>query len=392
MAKRAPVLSPPAPAPAPAALNRNLFNTGLAEIEVSEIGHDHELDEAVIAFANADFSHCEDLLTQITSPKGVRYSHPDTWLVLFDLYRATGQQQRFEALTLSYAEHFQRSAPQWFSLPHLVIEASHGDPTRPNTADVGWVCPARLDLEALAQLSSHLLQLPSPWVLDWRQITAIDTEAAAKLHSVFNHWANQPLEMCWHNPERLLAVLQENTPVGARDVDPAFWMARLSALRLANRPDQFDEVAIDYCVTYEVSPPSWEPSKSTVKVGDSQLGSQSAPLSVIGDITTTELHPPESGGSAHSITTLELSGQLSGDIGQVLSMLDARLGESMFVHISCALLIRVDFIAAGDLLNWVIGKRAEGRHISFIEVHRLVALMMGAMGITEHAGVKLRQA
>jgi hypothetical protein len=68
------------------------------------------------------------------------------------------------------------------------------------------------------------------------------------------------------------------------------------------------------------------------------------------------------------------------------------LGESRFVHISCALLIRVDFIAAGDLLNWVIAKRAEARHVSFIEVHRLVALMLGAMGITEHAAVRLRQA
>ncbi len=385
--RRAPVLSAPAPAPA---VNRNLLNTGLAEIEVSEIGHDHELDEAVIAFANADFSYCEQLLTQITSPKGSRHNQADTWLVLFDLYRATGQQLRFDSLTLDYANHFQRSAPQWFSLPQLVIEAAQGDPTRPSANDIGWVCPARLDLEGLAQLSSQLLQLPSPWVLDWRLLMSIDTEAAAKLHSVFNHWASQTVEMCWLNPDRLLSVLQENTPVGSRDVDPAFWLARMSALRLCNRPDQFDEIAIDYCVTYEVSPPSWEPAKGTVRIGDSQLGTQSAPLSVIGDITTTEMMPV-GGGNAHSITSLELSGQLSGDIGTVLAMLDSRLGESMFVHISCALLLRVDFIAAGDVLNWVIAKRSEGRHVSFTEVHRLVALMFGAMGITEHAGVKLRQ-
>ena len=44
---------------------------------------------------------------------------------------------------------------------------------------------------------------------------------------------------------------------GVRDADPAFWQLRLDALRMTNRPDQFDEAAIDYCVTYEVSPPSW---------------------------------------------------------------------------------------------------------------------------------------
>lgn len=364
------------------------------QVEVSEVVHDHELDEAVIAFANADFSHCEQLLIQLTAHRGSRYKNPETWLVLFDLFRATGQQQRFDALTISYAELFQRSAPQWFSLPQLVIEASRNSTvalTRANTSEVGWVCPARLDLEALGQLSSQLLQMPSPWVLDWRLLMSIDTEAAAKLYSVFTQWANQPISMCWLNPERLLTVLQENTPAAMRDVDPAFWLARLAALRLANRPDQFDEVAIDYCVTYEVSPPSWEAAKGQIRIGDSQLHTQSAPLSVIGDVATTEANLADQGGM-HAITTLELSGQLSGDIGTVLSTLDTRLGESRFVHISCALLIRVDFIAAGDLLNWVIAKRAEARHVSFIEVHRLVALMLGAMGITEHAAVRLRQA
>ncbi len=409
VARRAPVLnSPPPPAPppptaptpmpspAPAPVSaRNVFSPAMAQqVEVSEVVHDHELDEAVIAFANADFSHCEQLLIQLTAHRGSRYKNPETWLVLFDLFRATGQQQRFDALTISYAELFQRSAPQWFSLPQLVIEASRNSTvalTRANTSEVGWVCPARLDLEALGQLSSQLLQMPSPWVLDWRLLMSIDTEAAAKLYSVFTQWANQSISMCWLNPERLLTVLQENTPAAMRDVDPAFWLARLAALRLANRPDQFDEVAIDYCVTYEVSPPSWEAAKGQIRIGDSQLHTQSAPLSVIGDVATTEANLADQSGM-HAITTLELSGQLSGDIGTVLSTLDTRLGESRFVHISCALLIRVDFIAAGDLLNWVIAKRAEGRHVSFIEVHRLVALMLGAMGITEHAAVRLRQA
>ena len=53
---------------------------------------------------------------------------------------------------------------------------------------------------------------------------------------------------------------------------------------------------------------------------------------------------------SQSLTTLELSGQLSGDIGALLEVLDSRLGEARLIHISCALLIRVDFIAAW--LSW----------------------------------------
>jgi hypothetical protein len=168
-------------------------------------------------------------------------------------------------------------------------------------------------------------------------------------------------------------------------------MARLEALRLVNRPDQFDEVAIDYCVTYEVSPPSWEPSKCAARSDESAPNTQSAPLSMLSEAVTTVQGAVE-GQNSVSVTSLELSGQLSGDIGELLAMLDRRLGEARAVRISCALLIRVDFISAGDLLNWVISKRTEGRDTRFTDVHRLVALMFGAMGIVEHAQVELRSA
>ena len=58
---------------------------------------------------------------------------------------------------------------------------------------------------------------------------------------------------------------------------------------------------------------------------------------------------------------------------------------------SCSRLIRVDFIAAGDLLNWVLVRRNENRSVSFTDSHRLVALFFGAMGINEHARITVRQ-
>ena len=88
---------------------------------------------------------------------------------------------------------------------------------------------------------------------------------------------------------------------------------------------------------------------------------------------------------------VELSGQLIGDIGATLTRLDAQLGKSPIVSVSCARLIRVDFIAAGDLLNWVLAKRSEARTVLFVDSHRLVALFFGAMGINEHAKVQVRK-
>ena len=58
--------------------------------------------------------------------------------------------------------------------------------------------------------------------------------------------------------------------------------------------------------------------------------------------------------------------------------------------ISCARLIRIDFSAAGTLLNWATARQAEGRQVQFVEVHRLVAAFFNVIGIAEHARVIAR--
>ena len=360
-------------------------------VEVNEVVHDAELDEAVIAFANADFVECEQSLTALVKPNAARHQHADTWHVLLDLYRATGQQVKFEALSLAYAHQFGRSSPQWYSLPKRVADAAADE--RPNTrgvkGDVGWVCPALLDAEAVAKLRSTTLQLPLPWVLDWTALERLDEEAAANLNLLFRQWAPQALDMRWLGAEHLLSSLRDAAPTGVRDADPAFWMARLEALRLANRPDQFDEAAIDYCVTFEVSPPSWERARCQVRASTAALSTNPPSLSIVGEVASTF---PDSGllddGTAgQQVTTVDLSGQLAGDISATLLQIDAKLGAASLVQVSCARLIRVDFIAAGDLLNWVLAKRTQNRSITFADAHRLVALFFGAMGINEHARV-----
>lgn len=359
----------------------------------AEVAHDPDLDEAVIAFANADFEQCEQALTSLTGPAGSRAQHAETWLVVFDLYRATGQQHKFESLAMDYAQQFGWSAPQWFSMPKLVAEAASEE--RPTSSriegQVGWVCPNHLDADGVADLASRALQMPLPWVFDWSAMEGIDAEASGRLSELFRSWMPQDLDMRWLSGERLFIVLQEAAPTGVRDADPAFWQLRLDALRMTNRPDQFDEAAIDYCVTYEVSPPSWEPARCLVRITGSNQFTTQPPLSVVSDVSTSFQESQLSDDPAMiQVGTVELSGQLVGDIGATLKKMDGELGTAKIVNVSCARLIRVDFIAAGDLLNWVLARRAENRTVSFVDAHRMVALFFGAMGINEHANVKVR--
>src|SRR4029079_9222994 len=150
-------------------------------------------------------------------------------------------------------------------------------------------------------------------------LRSVDPEAAMQLSMLFRLWAGQSLEMRWIAGDRLFTVLAEAAPTGVRGADPAFWLTRLDALRLPNRADQFDETAIDYCVTYEVSPPSWEPARCQVHISGSGQGTTQPPLSLVSDVSTSfEESQLTTDAGLIQVGKVELSGQLVGDIGMTL--------------------------------------------------------------------------
>ena len=61
------------------------------------------------------------------------------------------------------------------------------------------------------------------------------------------------------------------------------------------------------------------------------------------------------------------------------------------VFVDCSRLKRLDFVAAGQLLNAVTGLRAAGRTLEFAEPSHLVAALLAVMGLHELATVALRR-
>ena len=84
---------------------------------------------------------------------------------------------------------------------------------------------------------------------------------------------------------------------------------------------------------------------------------------------------------------VELSGEILGDAADVLARLAAGRQESNRLVVSCTRLIRVDFTAAGSILNWVAEQQGEGCQVQFRDVNRIVAAFFNVIGITEHARV-----
>ena len=373
--------------------------TNMMALEVMEIAHDAELEEASIRYANGDDAGAEAGLLEMLAAGSVRAGQSEAWMVLFDLYRATDQQDKFENTATRFVQKFERSAPQWFSLPdavkQLAVPLAAASAQGP-VAD--WICPSSVGIQTIAALNAVLTKVPMPWRLDWSNLKTVEPAAVEAMCKAFSNWAEQPVQLCFVGDDQLQQILQKNTPSGKHDSDQNWWQLRMQALRVTHRPDEFELAALDFCVTYEVSPPSWETGRCDYRSIDAH-GKAMATHTIIGDVfrdscpSGVSLQDGDSILSSQmgNLLSVELSGQIQGDAAAMLDLLEAKLKGADTMVISCAKLIRVDFSAAGTLLNWVCARQEENRSVHFCDVNRLVAAFFNVIGITEHAKVTSRR-
>ena len=86
-----------------------------------------------------------------------------------------------------------------------------------------------------------------------------------------------------------------------------------------------------------------------------------------------------------------LSGHIEGDAGELLAGMEGQVPAGEPLIILCDRLIRIDFSAAGSVLNWAAEQQAHGRVVQFQNLHRLVAVFFNVVGISEHAWVVPRK-
>jgi ABC-type transporter Mla MlaB component len=412
-AAKVPVPVPAAVTPPPVAaarLEASLYDSApstpaeFMPTQVNQFAHDPAIEAAAILFANGDYEGAGRSLLALLTGSDVHGELEQVWMSLFDLYRVTGDRTRFDGAAIDYAARRGRSAPQWGSSQEIA-QAQVADITmQPAGNGSDWTAPAELGLSELDRLNSVLAMGGASWHMNWSALTTVESKMLPELVRLFSEWAACSLRICFVGAEHLDDLLRNATPRGNAEVSRDWWLWRLAALRLAHREDDFEIAALDYCITYEMSPPAWEPprcdysSRVTDKaqealdsliIGEDLVSTLPAAFSVTNMGTATDLETATAGLAAteNSFELVALSGEMHGDAAAALAKLDeGRIGCDKLV-VDCRQLMRVDFAAAGSLLNWTSACTAEGCQVEFKNVNRLVATFFSVVGIDEFARI-----
>ena len=364
-----------------------------AAVDGDTLRTDPELEEAAIRFANGDDAGAErSLLEALRSPQVAPESAWSWTAALLDLYRATDQFDAFVQAVQEFGGHLDGLEPQWLSLSEAEESDSPKAPAAPpverrvpERSDAIWECPIELTEAGMEDLREAMASSPLPWLLSWRRLQRIAPAAMPLLDGLFASLCSEAVALSFCGADTLVQVLQAQTPSGVRSVDPAWWTVRLNALRTMQLHDEFELAALDYCVTYEVSPPPWEVARCKYTPGEGAhlRAAPASPASTA--FAATSLVAIDERASVR----LRLRGEIRGEASDLLaSEFDGQSGTA--VAVSCQALLRVDFSAAGSILNWVATRQAEGCSIQFRDVHRLVAAFFNVIGINEHARVTPR--
>jgi anti-anti-sigma regulatory factor len=341
-------------------------------------------EEAAVLYSNGQATAAANVLWQAVKDDALAGQARQGWSLLFDLYQATGRKEDFESLAIDFSARFETSPPTWDDTaappPEPEPEAAGGVPA---AVSLG----ATLDAQSLKQLEQlqRNAQRHRTVLLDAASVRSVDALGADLLLRVLTVFERGQRELLVQGAESLLDALAPCIEPGRRDVSEACWLLQLALLRLLGRQQVFDDLSIDYCVTYEVSPPAWEPMPPSIRTAATGTATAEA------DASSASRAAAGDGGFSAGPEGFALVGELTGRAQVALGALREYAADRAEVVIDCSRLRRVDFVAAGELLNEVVGLRTGGKYLVFKDLNHVVAALLAVMGIPELAEIRLRR-
>ena len=333
------------------------------------------LENAALLYASGQAAPARTLLEQgVATDHDARLS-PLAWLALFDLMQRAGDRNGFDQLALQYVVQFERSAPSW--------EEHGARPAAVKAGSAGGYIAISGKLTAasapqVATLDRAVEKGAAQARVDLGQVAGYDDEGARLLARALAAARRKACPLSIQKPEKLRALLAAALKRGAEAGEGA-WTLALELLQWQQQREAFEDLAIEYAVAFEQSPPSWEPPP--VPPAAVQEGS----------VASAAAEAAEAGELAQELEMLVWTGVMAGTALPQLAQLAGFAERRAIVPVDMCGVERVDFVCAGALLNAINRIEAQRKSVQVVGATPIVRALLLLIGISPRHFVKKAQ-
>jgi anti-anti-sigma regulatory factor len=205
---------------------------------------------------------------------------------------------------------------------------------------------------------AELIEQNKPVKVDCGKLVGCDDPVAGQLAGLLSDARKRRVPLTLEQVDAFMARLNERLVAGDQSRAPA-WLLLLELLQRHGTQEMFEERAVDYAVTFELSPPSWEATPAV------------APEVV-----------------AHDAVPHDDACYLSGDLKNCrFEDLVPVLENTELPIIDFSGVRRMDFFSAGQLVNRIAPYKLQGREILIRSPNHLVAELMAVVGLNKQARI-----
>jgi len=285
------------------------------------------------------------------------------WGGLFDLLQVLGRRPAFDALALTFARRFEKSPPAWNGALDSGNTASE---TTGGRAHVSLSGTLNVRVGEVLKQTMKLAATSTMVRMDLSKLTDADNDGATLLLRGIAALKRAKKEFVFGSPEHLAKILAAKLAPGERS-NESMWLLLLELYQQAFRQDEFEEAAVNYAITFEVSPPSWEalPARSE-------------------EAQQPEAAPPQ------KAEGFALRGQLLGAGAGEFAPLEAVLAGRDEFDIDARKLVRIDAASAGQLLEVLTRLHGKGKKLRISGLSTLVAAYLETLGFADVAELRAR--
>lgn len=353
--KATPPARKPTFAPAPAAeaphtetlLTMDMGGSGIV-VEETSGAPQSPVDEAAILYASGQSETAERMLQGILATGDHR-----AWHMLFDLYCVQTREKEFEQLALDYAMRFETSPPVWQKI------GCNGATKAQQAQAASLELPSLLDKTAAAALREGIGATAKNTAvrIDFSRIAMIDESGADECARILAAARKAKRKLQVSGVETLIALLQDlNRATHSRTVH---WLLLLELYQTLGLQENFEDLAVDYAVRFEVSPPSWSDVQAAEVV-------QAAPAEPLDD-------------------ALRLSGEITPANDSALQQFSSYAATHSEVLVDLSQVTRVDYGSVSQFISVLMQCLGSGKPITLRGHNALIHELFRVMGIDQLA-------